>query len=93
MANVNVKIEIVYATPGKQLLLEAKVLDGSTVKQAIEQSGILQHFPEIDLAHNKVGVFSKRVELDTVVHEGDRIEIYRPLLIDPKEARRARAKK
>jgi len=88
-----IPIEIAYGKPNKQTLLTIEVADNSTVHQAIEQSGILQQFPEIDLALNKVGIFSKIVALDKTLRTGDRIEIYRPLKIDPKEARRIRAQK
>jgi putative ubiquitin-RnfH superfamily antitoxin RatB of RatAB toxin-antitoxin module len=62
-----------------------------TVQQAIEDSGVLQRFPEIDLAKNKVGVFGKAAKLDALLQDGDRVEIYRPLIADPKEARKKRA--
>lgn len=87
------KIEVAYASREKQCILEIEVEPGSTIQSAIECSGILEKFPEINLATQSVGVFSKKRSLSDLVHEGDRIEIYRPLLIDPKEARRARAKK
>lgn len=88
-----ISIEVVYARPDKQLLLTVQVPLGATILQAIELSGVLTHFPEINLDKQKVGVFSKKRELSDVVHAGERIEIYRPLTIDPKDARRAKAKK
>lgn len=91
MAESMILVEVVYATPGKQKLLTAKVPAGSTVEAAIQQSGILNEFPEIDLATNKVGIFAKACKLDTVLREKDRVEIYRPLIADPKEVRRQRA--
>lgn len=91
MANIN--IEVAYATPERQEVKAISVLVGTSIQAAIEQSGILASFPEIDLSKQSVGVFSKRRELSDLVHEGDRIEIYRPLTIDPKEARRAKAKR
>lgn len=93
MVHKNIKIEIVYAQPNKECLLAMEVKSGCTIEKAIHQSGILTIFPDIDLAKNKVGVFAKLKELSDVVCHGDRIEIYRPLLIDPKEARRKKAKK
>jgi putative ubiquitin-RnfH superfamily antitoxin RatB of RatAB toxin-antitoxin module len=85
-------IEVAYATPAKQTIIKLTVESGSTLETAIERSGILEVYPEIDLQLQKVGVFSKIKVLSYKVHEGDRIEIYRPLVIDPKEARRNRAK-
>lgn len=86
-----IQIEVAYARPGEQALLSLRVAAGSTVAQAIEASGVLAKFPEIDLAQNKVGIFGKLTKLDTVVRERDRIEIYRALIADPKEVRRQRA--
>lgn len=85
-----VKIEIVYATPMEQALMGLEVLAGTTVGEAIRLSGILALYPEIDLSKNAVGIFSRKVSLDEKLRENDRIEIYRPLKIDPKEARRLR---
>jgi hypothetical protein len=73
------------------MLIPLEVPHSTTVKQAIEKSGMLHFFPEIDLTQNKVGIFSKPCTLDTPLREGDRIEIYRPLLADPKEVRKRRA--
>lgn len=86
-----IQIEVAYARPAQQALLSLRVAAGSTVAQAIEASGVLAKFPEIDLAQNKVGIFGKLTKLDTVVRERDRIEIYRALIADPKEVRRQRA--
>ena len=88
-----VEVEIVYGKTGSARVIRQKVRDKTTVKQAIEQSGILQMYPEIDLYENKVGIFSRKRELRALVHDGDRIEIYQPLKVDPKEARRRRANK
>jgi len=82
------KVGIVYATPARQSWLTIDAPEGSTVKEAIEKSGILRQFPEIDLATQKVGIFGKATQLDTVVEEGARIEIYRPITADPKTVRR-----
>ncbi len=89
MENQNlIHIEIAYAKPEEQLMIPLSVIEGTTLKQAIELSGILAHFPEIDLSKNKVGIFSKVCGLDTVLRERDRVEIYRTLLADPKEVRK-----
>jgi hypothetical protein len=71
--------------------LRVQLAEGATVKDAIRASGVLDEFPEIDLASNKVGIFSKLVKLDEAVRDKDRVEIYRPLIADPKEVRRKRA--
>nr|WP_237332878.1 RnfH family protein [Zobellella iuensis] len=77
--------------PHQQTVLSLKVPAADTVRQVIEQSGILQQYPEIDLDTDMVGVFGRQVKLGQPLHDGDRIEIYRPLLADPKEIRRRRA--
>ena len=87
------KIEVVYALRDDQVLIAVEVEEGSTVRQAIERSGILLQFPDITLARIKVGVFGQVVPVDTTLKYGYRVEIYRPLIADPKEARRARAKR
>ena len=87
-----IAVEVVYATETDQCLLCLRVQDNATVHDVIEQSGILAQYSEIDLVQQKVGVFSRFVALDQLVRHGDRIEIYRPLKIDPKDARRRRAK-
>jgi putative ubiquitin-RnfH superfamily antitoxin RatB of RatAB toxin-antitoxin module len=84
-------IEIAYALPQKQELVHLKLPAGSTVQQAIEASGLKQKHPEIDLAKNKVGVFGKLSKLDAPLRDRDRVEIYRPLIADPKEVRKKRA--
>jgi hypothetical protein len=86
-------IEVAYALPDHAYLIPVKVLAGATIKQGIESSGILEQCMEIDLARNKVGIFSKLKNLDTLLSNGDRIEIYHDLKVDPKEARRKRAAK
>ncbi len=86
-----IRVEVVYALPAKQELLTVKVAPGTTVRQAIEASGILEKYPEIDLAKNKLGVFAKLTKPDTVLRDRDRVEIYRPLIADPKEVRKQRA--
>ena len=86
-----ITIEIVYALPHEQVLLKQQLPAGSTVAEAIKASGILEKYPEIDLAKNKLGVFGKLSKPDAVLRDKDRVEIYRPLIADPKEVRRQRA--
>lgn len=88
-----IKVEVAYARLDQQWLLTVELEAGSTLHTAILRSGILDQCLEINLNHQKIGIFSKLSQLTDVIKEGDRIEIYRPLLIDPKEARRAKAKK
>jgi len=88
-----IKIEIAYALVDKQVILTEKVSPDSTIEEAIHLSGVLEQFPEINLNENKVGVFGKLKKLDSTLLENDRIEIYRPLIADPKESRRKRAAK
>ncbi len=88
-----IEVEVAYARPDVQTILPVKVQAGTTIEEAIRHSGILESFPEIDLARNKVGVFGKLAKLDAVLRPGDRVEIYRALIADPKEARRRRAAK
>ena len=84
-------IEVAYALPKKQLIIPIKVRIGVTAAEAIKTSGIIKKFPEIDLEVNQIGIFGKLTQLDHVMRERDRIEIYRPLIADPKEIRRQRA--
>lgn len=87
-----ITIEIVYALPNKQTVLTLQIEPNTTVQQAIQRSEILKKYPEIDLeSTNKVGIYGKLVKLDTILRHRDRIEIYRPLIADPKEIRRKRA--
>lgn len=94
MAEPNkLRVEVAYARPDEQVILPLEVDAGTTVQEAIERSGVLERFPEIDLAgRSKVGIFGKLTKLDSALREGDRVEIYRPLKADPKEVRRKRAK-
>jgi hypothetical protein len=84
-------VEVAYALPQQQVIIPVKVAEGATAEQAVKASGILKKFPEIDLAQNKLGIFGKLTKNDTVLRERDRVEIYRPLIADPKEVRRQRA--
>jgi putative ubiquitin-RnfH superfamily antitoxin RatB of RatAB toxin-antitoxin module len=88
-----IPVEVAYALPAEQVILRLDVEQGATLRDAIERSGILDRFPEIDLARNKVGVFGKLSKLDAVLRPKDRVEIYRALIADPKEVRRRRAEK
>lgn len=91
MSNEKIYVELVYALPAEQLLLKSEVPKGTTIAEALKLSGILDKFPEIDLEKGKFGIFGKLSKTDTVLREKDRIEIYRPLIADPKEVRRKRA--
>ncbi|NTS75583.1 RnfH family protein [Catenovulum sp. SM1970] len=93
MSQNKIQIEVVFALPQKQSLLVVEVDEGETIENCIKASGILALYPEIDLAKNKVGVWSRNRKLTESINEGDRIEIYRPLIADPKEIRRRRAEK
>ena len=84
-------IEVVYATAERQTLIELEVAEGTTVAQAIALSGIRIAHPEIDFPELKTGIFGRLASPDTILREGDRVEIYRPLRTDPKEVRRRRA--
>jgi len=86
-------VEVAYALEKKQTLLELKVSEGTTLKQAVELSGIIDIYPQIDLTKDKTGIFGKIAKLDTILREKDRIEIYRPLIADPKQVRKERAAK
>lgn len=84
-------VEVAYALADKQSLISLEVKEGTTLKEAIEASGILEIYNQIDLSKQQVGIFSKFASLDTVLREKDRVEIYRPLVADPKEVRKERA--
>ena len=85
------QIEVAYALESKQTLLKIEVEAGTTLKQAIELSGILVLYPQIDLTKDKTGIFGKIAKLNTILREKDRVEIYRPLIADPKQERKERA--
>lgn len=87
----SIRVEVVYPLRQRQEVLRVEVPANATVEQAIHASGVLEKFPEIDLACNKVGIYAKLVKLDAILRDRDRIEIYRPLIADPKEVRRQRA--
>ena len=87
----SISIEVAYAKPEEQLILKLDVAPDTTVQQAIEQSGILEEFPEIDPGKLKAGIFGKLKKLTETLQQGDRVEIYRPLIADPKQVRKERA--
>jgi putative ubiquitin-RnfH superfamily antitoxin RatB of RatAB toxin-antitoxin module len=87
------QIEIAYCLPEKQILIPLNIVFPSTVKSALLLSGFFDQFPHLDIDSVDLGIFGQRVTLETLLREHDRIEIYRPLQIDPKQARRLRAKK
>lgn len=87
----SITVEVAYALPKEQVIIKIQVPQEATVQQAIDASAILSRFPEIDLGEHKVGVFGKLCKLDRKLLQGDRVEIYRPLIADPKEVRRQRA--
>lgn len=91
IVNQLIKVEVLYALPQEQTLLHVEVPHGSTLGDAIKISGILEKYPEIDLATNKLGIFGKLSKQDVLLREKDRVEIYRPLIADPKEIRKKRA--
>jgi len=88
-----IHVEVVFAMPDQQELLALDVAAGTTIAQAIALSGIADLFDGIELNLNQVGIFSQKATMDQVLRDGDRVEIYRPLLVDPMESRRRRALK
>ena len=86
-----INVEVAYAEPDKQLILPVNIDVGTTVGGAIVQSGIMMKFPDLDIENSKVGIFGKATKMTTVLQDTDRVEIYRPLIADPKEVRRKRA--
>jgi putative ubiquitin-RnfH superfamily antitoxin RatB of RatAB toxin-antitoxin module len=92
MSDINtIDVEVAYALPQKQALLALTVNAGTTVLQAAQQSGVVEQFEDVDLENAKFGIFGKVVSPTQVLNEVDRVEIYRPLIADPKEVRKARA--
>ena len=86
-------MEVVYALRDQQVLTALEVEEGASVREAVERSGILRLYPEIELAPGRIGIFGKVADPDSQLRDGDRVEIYRPLEADPKEARRRRVKR
>lgn len=94
MEHVNAKlitVEVAYALPDEQVIMSLEVADNTSVEQAIKRSGILERYPQINMDSDKVGIFGKICKLDATLSHKDRIEIYRPLIADPKESRRQKA--
>jgi uncharacterized protein len=87
----NLRVEVVYALPAGEDAVVLRVPAGASAAQAVRSSGILERHPEIDLGRQKIGIYGRVVAPDAVLADGDRVEIYRPLALDPKEARRRRA--
>lgn len=95
-----ITVEVAYALPNRQQLIEMQVAEGTTAYEAVQQSGILEQFPEIDIENAKMGIFGQALGTkglkppkEHVLSEKDRVEIYRPLIVDPKEVRKRRAEK
>lgn len=86
-----IDVEVAYARPDAQTILKLRVPAGTTVEQAVRESGMLERFPEIELGKNQLGIFGKLNKPDATLRDGDRVEIYRPLIADPKEVRKQRA--
>jgi hypothetical protein len=86
-----IHVEVVYAMHDRQKVVSVLLPLGACVREAIERSGLLAEFPEIDLANNKLGIWNKLAKPDALLRDKDRVEIYRPLIADPKEVRRQRA--
>lgn len=91
-AEHTITAEVIHAGAAGQIVCRVELAPGSTVMQAIEASGIIEMIPDGALDQHRLGIFARKVPPDQVVHDGDRIEIYRPLLLDPMEARRRRAR-
>lgn len=90
-SKASIRVEVAFALPDDQMIISLMVDEGTTVEQAIILSGIIDQYPQIDIPECKVGIFGKLTKLNQPVREDDRIEIYRPLIADPKEVRRKRA--
>ena len=86
-----INVEVAYALPDVQRVISLEINEGTELLAAVKQSGVLEEFPEIDLDNSKLGIFGKLKKADTVLREGDRVEIYRKLIADPKQVRKDRA--
>ena len=91
MSDDRILIEVAFASPSKQLIIPINVKTGTTAREAIIKSGIQKEFPEINIDIDPIGIFGKHITYDQKLREKDRVEIYRPLIADPKEIRRQRA--
>lgn len=89
--NDMINVEVVYALPKEQFLARVRVHAGATVADAVEASGLTEKHPEVDITRNKLGIYGKLTKADAVLRERDRVEIYRPLIADPKAVRKQRA--
>lgn len=89
--SATIRVEVVYARSERQELVTVNLREGATLKDALDASGLLQKYPEIDLAKNKFGIYAKLSKPDALLRDRDRVEIYRPLIADPKEMRKQRA--
>lgn len=87
----SIRVQVCYALPDHAFLRAVALPPGATLEQAVRESGLLRERPEIDMATCTVGVYAKKKTLATVLRDGDRVEVYRPLQADPKDARRRRA--
>ena len=87
----HIMVEVAYALPTQQLIIPVQMAPDANAEAAVRKSGILMKFPEIDLTVNQIGIFGKLIRLDTPLRNLDRVEIYRPLIADPKEVRKQRA--
>jgi len=88
----SIRVEVVYALRDEQFMIELELEEGATVREAVERSGILQRYPAMNLEGTPLGIFGRIAGLETRLRDGDRVEIYRALLADPKAARRSRTK-
>jgi hypothetical protein len=86
-----IQVEVVYGRQDRQKVVKVSLGEGASVREAVEQSGLMAEFPEIDLAKNKLGIWNKLAKPEALVRDQDRVEIYRPLIADPKEVRKQRA--
>lgn len=86
-----IPVEVAYALPEQQEIIMLEVEPGTTASQAADSSGIVRHFPGLVLAGARFGIFGKAIKDDHILHAGDRVEIYRPLIADPKDVRKKRA--
>jgi uncharacterized protein len=86
-----IQVEVVYGRQDRQKVVAITLNEGATLREAVERSGLLSEFPEIDLEKNKLGIWNKLAKPDALVRDKDRLEIYRPLIADPKEVRKQRA--
>ncbi len=89
---LSMKIQVIYINQNTEFFVNIDMPEGASVQQVIKRSGLLEQQPEFSLDKNEVGIFGELVSLETVLHEGDRVEVYRPLTMDPMEARRLRSK-